>query len=81
MRTKLEVELSDPEPDARARERLLIGLLSDTERLENIVSDLLELARVETGEPAEREPVELTELAATEYSDHARFRRLTTLNS
>ena len=81
MRTKLEVELSDPEPDARARERLLTGLLSDTERLENIVSDLLELARVETGEPAEREPVELTELAATEFSDHRRYPGLRTHTS
>lgn len=78
MRTKLEVELSDPEPDARARERLLSGLLSDTERLENIVFDLLELARVETSAPAERKSVDLTELVATEFSDHRRYPELRT---
>ena len=81
MRTKLEVELSDPEPDARARERLLTGLLSDTERLENIVSDLLELARVETGAPAVRKRVDLTELVATEFSDHRRYPGLRTHTS
>lgn len=81
MRTKLEVELSDPEPDARARERLLTGLLSDTERLENIVFDLLELARVETGNPITRERVDLTELAATEFSDHRRYQGLRTHTS
>lgn len=81
MRTKLEVELSDPEPDARARERLLTGLLSDTERLENIVSDLLELARVETGAPAARKRVDLTELVATEFSDHRRYPGLRTHTS
>ncbi|MBE3001085.1 HAMP domain-containing histidine kinase [Nocardiopsis sp. HNM0947] len=73
MRTKLEVELSDPDPDLRARERLLTGLLSDTERLENIVNDLLELARVETGEPARREPADLAEVVAGEFSDHRRY--------
>ncbi|WP_051049392.1 sensor histidine kinase [Nocardiopsis kunsanensis] len=81
MRTKLEVELSDPEPDARARERLLTGLLSDTERLENIVFDLLELARVETGASASRERVDLTELITTEFSDHRRYPGLRTHTS
>lgn len=68
MRTKLEVELSDPEPDQRARERLLTGLLSDTERLENIVSDLLELARLDTDVAMKREKVDLSALAERECS-------------
>ncbi|MBE1457753.1 signal transduction histidine kinase [Nocardiopsis terrae] len=68
MRTKLEVELSDPEPDQRARERLLTGLLSDTERLENIVSDLLELARLDTGVAVPQELVDLSELVEREFS-------------
>lgn len=81
MRTKLEVELSDPDPDARARERLLTGLLSDAERLENIVFDLLELARMETGAPAVRKRVDLTALVATEFSDHRRYPGLRTHTS
>lgn len=81
MRTKLEVELSDPEPDARARERLLTGLLSDTERLENIVFDLLELARVETGARVARKRVDLTEMVAIEFSDHRRYPGLRTHTS
>lgn len=72
MRTKLEVELSDPEPDARARERLLNGLLSDTERLENIVTDLLELARLESDVAGEREPVDMCALVTEEFSERRR---------
>ncbi|WP_067599717.1 sensor histidine kinase [Nocardiopsis listeri] len=69
MRTKLEVELSDPEPDQRARERLLNGLLSDTERLENIVTDLLELARMDTDVAMIRERLELGALVREEFTD------------
>ncbi|WP_017613301.1 sensor histidine kinase [Nocardiopsis salina] len=78
MRTKLEVELSDPEPDLRARERLLTGLLSDTERLENIVNDLLEMARLETGGPAQVERIDLAEVVAREFGDHCRCPALRT---
>lgn len=67
MRAKLEVELSDPRPDPRERERLLTGLLSDTERLENIVSDLLELARLDTDLAASREPFDLAALVQKEF--------------
>lgn len=67
MRTKLEVELSDPEPDPRARERLLTALLSDTERLENIVTDLLELARLGSDVAASRERFDLAALARHEF--------------
>ncbi len=67
MRTKLEVELSDPEPDQRARERLLTGLLSDTERLENIVSDLLEMARLGTDVAMKSESVDLAAVVSQEF--------------
>ncbi|MFL1431252.1 MULTISPECIES: sensor histidine kinase [unclassified Nocardiopsis] len=67
MRAKLEVELSDPRPDPRERERLLTSLLSDTERLENIVSDLLELARLDTDLAASREPFDLAVLVQKEF--------------
>ncbi|MEU2973162.1 sensor histidine kinase [Nocardiopsis alba] len=69
MITKLEVELSDPDPDLRARERLLAGLLSDTERLENIVQDLLEMARLDTGVVMNRERVDLTALVEEEFRE------------
>jgi signal transduction histidine kinase len=72
MRTKLEVELSDPEPDTRSRELLLTELLSDTERLENIVSDLLELARLDTDVATQREPVDLTAVITGEFVDKRR---------
>lgn len=72
MRTKLEVELSDPEPDQRARERLLTGLLSDTERLENIVSDLLELARLDTDVAMRREQLDLAAVVEQEFSGRRR---------
>ncbi|MDE3723211.1 HAMP domain-containing sensor histidine kinase [Nocardiopsis sp. N85] len=69
MRAKLEVELSDPEPDPRARERLLTGLLTDTERLENIVADLLELARLDSDVAAVRQRVDLSDLVGKEFGD------------
>ncbi|WP_223839022.1 sensor histidine kinase [Nocardiopsis deserti] len=67
MRIKLEMELSDPDPDPRMRERLLSGLLSDTERLENIVADLLELARLDTGTAPVQERLDLPALIAEEF--------------
>ncbi|MFE6388894.1 sensor histidine kinase [Nocardiopsis dassonvillei] len=76
MRTKLEVELSDPDPDARARERLLTGLLSDTERLENIVADLLELARLDAGTAPVQERLDLSALVAEEFPFERRIPEL-----
>lgn len=69
MLTKLEVELADPEPNMREREHVLNGLLSDTGRLENIVIDLLELARLESDVAEEREPVEMCALVREEFSE------------
>ncbi|WP_026117941.1 sensor histidine kinase [Nocardiopsis alkaliphila] len=67
MLVKLEMELSDPDPDPGGRERLLNGLLADTERLQNIVSDLLELARMESDVSRDGERVELTGLVREEF--------------
>ena len=69
MRTKLELELSEPHPNIRDRERLLKSLLSDAERLENIVSDLLELARLDSDVAEEREPVDMCALVEEEFAD------------
>nr|WP_121188339.1 ATP-binding protein [Nocardiopsis sp. Huas11] len=66
MHTKLEVELSEPEPDPHARELLLASLLADTERLEHIVADLLELARLDTSASRERARVDLAALVSAE---------------
>ncbi|GAB2502243.1 sensor histidine kinase [Nocardiopsis aegyptia] len=75
MHTKLEVELSDPEPDTRSRELLLSSLLADTERLEHIVADLLELARLDTTTARERERVDLSSLVSTEFGSGGRRAR------
>ncbi|QBI54661.1 sensor histidine kinase [Streptomonospora litoralis] len=64
LRTRLEVELADPE-GGDAREALR-GALHDTARLERIVADLLELARLDADVAVGREPVDLGELAAVE---------------
>ena len=72
MLTKLEVELSDPDPDMQERERVLNTLFSDTERLNNIVTDLLELARVESDVAEEREPVDMCALLEEEFSGERR---------
>jgi signal transduction histidine kinase len=68
MHTKLEVELSDPEPDPRSREMLLTSLLADTEHLDNIVADLLELARLDAGKEPVHERVDLTALVSAELA-------------
>lgn len=64
MRTQVEEAMLDPDrADWRETgERLLEGL----DRLQNIVSDLLTLARVEAGTPGRREPVDLAELVEDE---------------
>ncbi|GAB3442383.1 HAMP domain-containing sensor histidine kinase [Streptomonospora sediminis] len=65
LRTRLEVELADPECGGDVRETLR-GALSDTVRLERIVSDLLELARLDADVSTSRETVDLGDLAAVE---------------
>ncbi len=81
LRTKLEVEVSDPDPDPRTRELLLTSLLSDVERLENIVNDLLELARLDTGTAMELQKVDLAALVEEEFVDRHRAPVLTVHSS
>src|SRR5207247_9527172 len=53
---------ADRRPDGRARASA--GISRESERMSELVEDLLLLARLDEGQPLEREPVELAELAA-----------------
>ncbi|ORW88116.1 sensor histidine kinase [Mycobacterium szulgai] len=55
----------DPEAVAHAMSRVA----SETERITRLVEDLLLLARLDSGRPLEREPVDLTRLAVDAVSD------------
>ncbi|MDA2807359.1 sensor histidine kinase [Nocardiopsis suaedae] len=66
MRTRLEVELADPDPEPGAARRSLEGLLQDVERLQRIVGDLLELARLDADVAAGATEVDLAELVLAE---------------
>ncbi|MBB6119590.1 sensor histidine kinase [Nocardiopsis algeriensis] len=72
MITKIEVELAAPHPDPREREQTLQDLLSDTLRLENIVTDLLEVSRLESEVAKERRTVDMCALVAEELTDRHR---------
>ena len=61
IRATAETLLHAPD-DARLIERFLPPLISEAERLSRLVSDLLNLARAETGEKQTRAPVELNPL-------------------
>ncbi|ROO86113.1 PAS domain S-box-containing protein [Actinocorallia herbida] len=61
--TRLQVALDDPDADPR---ETLLATLQDAERLGDIVGDLLELARLEAGVPADTEPVDLPVLVGGE---------------
>ncbi|WP_424534269.1 ATP-binding protein [Sphaerisporangium viridialbum] len=61
--TELEVALSEPDIDLQ---QILRKLLRDAERLNDIVADLLELARLDTATPAATEPVDLAHLVMDE---------------
>jgi signal transduction histidine kinase len=61
--TRLEDALCDPDADPG---QILHALLMDAERLNNIVVDLLELARLDTATPAPAEPVDLARLVLDE---------------
>ncbi|MDT0305124.1 sensor histidine kinase [Streptomonospora wellingtoniae] len=64
LRVRLELELDDPEGGDQAE--VLRAALEDTLRLERIVADLLELARLDADAAAAGEFVDLGELAAAE---------------
>lgn len=65
LQTRLQVALSDPQADSR---QVLHAALQDAERLGDIVSDLLELARLEGNTPFSTETVDLSALVATELA-------------
>lgn len=65
LQTRLQLALADPESDTR---EVLQAALQDAERLGDVVSDLLELARLESGQPVNTEPVDLSALAETELA-------------
>ncbi|GIG81618.1 hypothetical protein Pka01_47450 [Planotetraspora kaengkrachanensis] len=60
---ELEVAIAEPDSDLH---QLLRKLLLDAERLNDIVNDLLELARLDAAPPAPTEPVDLTQLVIDE---------------
>ncbi|GAA2152957.1 sensor histidine kinase [Actinomadura napierensis] len=51
LQTRLQEALADPDADSR---RVLHAALQDAEQLGDIVSDLLELARLDAGAPTEK---------------------------
>ncbi|MEZ0076549.1 ATP-binding protein [Planotetraspora sp. GP83] len=61
--TELETALSEPDIDL---EQILRKLLRNAERLNDIVADLLELARLDNGARAAAEPVDVTHLVLDE---------------
>jgi signal transduction histidine kinase len=64
--SRLEVALSDPDAEPQ---QILRSLLMDAERLNDIVADLLELARLDTAVPVPAEPVDLGRLVVEELED------------
>ncbi|GGU92937.1 two-component sensor histidine kinase [Actinomadura cremea] len=68
LRTRLEVALDEDDPDG-CRETLRAAL-RDTERLNDIVVDLLELSRLDSRAPVPVERVDLADLARREVERH-----------
>ncbi|MDA2813925.1 HAMP domain-containing sensor histidine kinase [Nocardiopsis sp. RSe5-2] len=66
MRTRLEVELADPDPEPGSARGAMEGLLQDVERLQRIVGDLLELARLDADVAAGSTEVDLAGLVLAE---------------
>lgn len=66
--TELEVALS--EPDIEFGQQILRKLLRDAERLNDIVADMLDLARLDSVTPAVTEPVDLARLVEEELQRH-----------
>ncbi|TMR25378.1 PAS domain-containing sensor histidine kinase [Actinomadura geliboluensis] len=59
LQTRLQEALTDPDADSR---KVLHAALQDAEKIADIVSDLLELARLDAGTPTDTEPVDLCRL-------------------
>nr|WP_281289013.1 PAS domain-containing sensor histidine kinase [Actinomadura syzygii] len=73
LQTRLESALTDPDADSR---EILHAALHDAERIGDIVSDLLELARLEANTPLRTQRVDLAHLARTETARRAESHRL-----
>ncbi|MCD2194533.1 ATP-binding protein [Actinomycetospora endophytica] len=62
MQTLAETLVRDSDDDRETREELAIALVRETSRASSLVTDMLDLARIEGGEDLDRRPVDLTAL-------------------
>ena len=72
MQTLAETLVRDSDDDQETREELAIALVRETARASSLVTDMLDLARIEGGQELEREDVDLG-LLATEAVDRLRL--------
>ncbi|NMO88616.1 cell wall metabolism sensor histidine kinase WalK [Actinomycetospora sp. TBRC 11914] len=63
MQTLAETLVRDSDEDRETREELAIALVRETSRASSLVTDMLDLARIEGGAELDRHPVDLTALA------------------
>jgi two-component system OmpR family sensor kinase len=63
MQTLAETLVRDSDDDRETREELAIALVRETSRASSLVTDMLDLARIEGGAELDRRPVDLTALA------------------
>ncbi|MDT7742932.1 MAG: two-component system, OmpR family, sensor kinase [Actinomycetota bacterium] len=63
MQTLAETLVRESDDDRETREELAIALVRETSRASSLVTDMLDLARIEGGAELDRRPVDLTELA------------------
>jgi two-component system OmpR family sensor kinase len=67
--TELTQRMGWDDEDREARAQAMSRVASETARMTRLVEDLLLLARLDSGRPLEREPVDLTRLAVDAVSD------------
>jgi two-component system, OmpR family, sensor kinase len=72
MQTLAETLVRDSDEDREVREELAIALVRETSRASSLVTDMLDLARIEGGQELAREDVDLVVLAR-EQADHLRL--------
>ncbi|MGI8329796.1 ATP-binding protein [Actinomadura scrupuli] len=68
LQTRLEDALADPDADPR---QVLYSALRDSQRLNDLVADLLELAKLDAATPTPVQPVDLGQLVTEELKSHA----------